>query len=326
MINTECGSERRITGEEMILKYLQKTAALLVAVLLLLTMTTTAMATEANDDVKFTKVNETVYAITVVNIRSGPDKTYSRLGMLSYGDSIQRIGVGENGWSKVDYHGQTAYMYSEYLTKIQPVGIDYAQLSRQISIASGLREANFTAESWKVLTEAMNEAKAAMGSTSQETVDECTANLEAAISQLSGTNRGTLQDSLEDADAFTSDEKRSIWFELVEAVTQGRKLLGSNDQTAIDAAAEKIDELLAKAQVIWEDLNTPEVVTPAVQVEVPPQDDYCNIPKHRLWPVLFFCSLSLNVALVGVIVYYIYKKKNQKDDTPLVDYDISDDM
>ena len=310
----------------MILKYLQKTAVLLVAVLLLLTMTTTAFATDTNEDVKFTDVNETVYAITSVNVRSGPDKSYSRLGMLSYGDNIQRIGIGDNGWSKVVYRGQTAYMYSEYLTKVEPVGIDYSQLSRQVSIASGLREANFTAESWAVLTKAVEEAKVAMGSTSQETVDECTANLETAISQLSGTNRGTLQDSLDDADVFASDEKRSIWFELVEAVNQGRKLLGSNDQTAIDAAAEKIDELLAKAQVVWEDLNTPEVVTQEVQVEVPPQDDYCNIPRHRLWPVLFFCSLSLNVALAGVIVYYVYKKKNQKDDTPLVDYDISDDM
>ena len=299
---------------------------LLVAVLLLLTMTTTAFATDTNEDVKFTDVNETVYAITSVNVRSGPDKSYSRLGMLSYGDNIQRIGIGDNGWSKVVYRGQTAYMYSEYLTKVEPVGIDYSQLSRQVSIASGLREANFTAESWAVLTKAVEEAKVAMGSTSQETVDECTANLETAISQLSGTNRGTLQDSLDDADVFASDEKRSIWFELVEAVNQGRKLLGSNDQTAIDAAAEKIDELLAKAQVVWEDLNTPEVVTQEVQVEVPPQDDYCNIPRHRLWPVLFFCSLSLNVALAGVIVYYVYKKKNQKDDTPLVDYDISDDM
>ena len=308
------------------MKYLQKTAVLLVAVLLLLTMTTTAFATDTNEDVKFTDVNETVYAITSVNVRSGPDKSYSRLGMLSYGDNIQRIGIGDNGWSKVVYRGQTAYMYSEYLTKVEPVGIDYSQLSRQVSIASGLREANFTAESWAVLTKAVEEAKVAMGSTSQETVDECTANLETAISQLSGTNRGTLQDSLDDADVFASDEKRSIWFELVEAVNQGRKLLGSNDQTAIDAAAEKIDELLAKAQVVWEDLNTPEVVTQEVQVEVPPQDDYCNIPRHRLWPVLFFCSLSLNVALAGVIVYYVYKKKNQKDDTPLVDYDISDDM
>ena len=308
------------------MKYLQKTAVLLVAVLLLLTMTTTAFATDTNEDVKFTDVNETVYAITSVNVRSGPDKSYSRLGMLSYGDNIQRIGIGDNGWSKVVYRGQTAYMYSEYLTKVEPVGIDYSQLSRQVSIASGLREANFTAESWAVLTKAVEEAKVAMGSTSQETVDECTANLETAISQLSGTNRGTLQDSLDDADVFASDEKRSIWFELVEAVNQGRKLLGSNDQTAIDAAAEKIDELLAKAQVVWEDLNTPEIVTQEVQVEVPPQDDYCNIPRHRLWPVLFFCSLSLNVALAGVIVYYVYKKKNQKDDTPLVDYDISDDM
>ena len=78
---------------------------------------------------------------------------------------------------------------------------------------------------------------------------------------------------------------------------------------------------------MMDELNTPEIVTQEVRVEVPPTDDYCNIPAHRVWPVLFFCSFALNVALVAVIAIYISrKKKNQKDDTPLVDYDIEDDL
>ena len=63
-----------------------------------------------------------------------------------------------------------------------------------------------------------------------------------------------------------------------------------------------------------------------VPVEVPPTGEFCNIPMHRIWPVLFFISLALNVTLAAVIVVYIRnKKKNQHDDTPLVDYDIFDD-
>lgn len=309
------------------MKHLQKMIALLVAVLLLTTMTQTAMATESDNGVAFTDVSETVYATTSVNVRTGPGTSFEKIGMLNYGDSVQRVGIGKNGWSKVLYRGSTAYIHSDYLSGARPAIIDYTQLSRQISIAGGLREANFTAESWAALTEALDRAKEAMDSTDQALVDQCTEELEASISQLTGTNRGTLQASLEDADEFVSgDEKRSIWFELVDAITNGRALLGSNDQTAIDAASEKLDEILGKAEVIWEELNTPLIVPQEVPVEIPPTDDYCNIPKHRVWPVVCICSLALNVALGVLIVYYVYKKKNQKDDTPLVDYDISDDM
>ena len=47
---------------------------------------------------------------------------------------------------------------------------------------------------------------------------------------------------------------------------------------------------------------------------------------HRVWPILFFISLGLNAILVAVIgMAAAKKKKNAKDDTPLVDYDIGDD-
>ena len=47
---------------------------------------------------------------------------------------------------------------------------------------------------------------------------------------------------------------------------------------------------------------------------------------HRIWPILFFISLALNVVFIVVIVVaVIRRKKNAKDDTPLVNYDIGDD-
>ena len=316
-----------MSGEETELKYLQKITVLLVTLLLVAGMVPTVFAAANDNGVAFTEVNETVYATTAVNVRTGPAKSFKKIGMLGYGEGIQRIGIGANGWSKVFYKDGIAYIHSDYLSKSRPARIDSSELTRQISIAGGLREANFTAESWAVLTEALEQAREAVKGNDQKKVDECTAALEEAIAQLTGTNRGTLRDSLEDANEFVSgDEKRSIWMELVEAITQGKSLLGSNDQTAIDAASEKIDGLLAKAEVIWEDLTTPVVVPQEVPVEVPPTDDYCNIPGHRVWPVVCICSLVLNVALGAVIVVYVYKKKNQKDDTPLVDYDISDDI
>ena len=70
--------------------------------------------------VNFRDVDETVYATTTVNVRSGPGSDYEKLGTLYYGNSIQRTGVGDNGWSRVVYNGQVAYMHSDYLSTKNP--------------------------------------------------------------------------------------------------------------------------------------------------------------------------------------------------------------
>lgn len=70
--------------------------------------------------VTYTEVNETVYANTTVNVRKGPGTSYELLGTLHAGDTIIRIGIGDNGWSKVEYNGSVAYMYSEYVQTTKP--------------------------------------------------------------------------------------------------------------------------------------------------------------------------------------------------------------
>lgn len=73
-----------------------------------------------NNSATYTDVNETVYATSNVNVRKGAGTSYERLGSLSKGESVTRIGVGDNGWSKVIYNGQEAYVSSSYLTKTKP--------------------------------------------------------------------------------------------------------------------------------------------------------------------------------------------------------------
>lgn len=70
--------------------------------------------------VVFTDVNEVVYAIASVNIRLGPGTEFDRIDFLSTGDSITRIGIGDNGWSKVLYNNQEAYISSNYLSITAP--------------------------------------------------------------------------------------------------------------------------------------------------------------------------------------------------------------
>ena len=68
----------------------------------------------------FVDVVETVYAISTVNVRSGPSTDDMIVGSLSYGESIQRTGIGNKGWSRVDYNGEEAYVYASYLSTTNP--------------------------------------------------------------------------------------------------------------------------------------------------------------------------------------------------------------
>lgn len=329
---TVAAESANITMEDTILKHLQKITTLLIVVLLVAAMVPTAFAADNDNGVVFTEVDEMVFAITAVNVRTGPSTTFKKIGMLSYGDAIRRIGIGANGWSKVVYNGETAYMFSDYLSTTRPVvaapDLDYSGLNRQIAIANGLRKSDYTMESWEALSDALARAVKALSSDNQVTIDKSNQTLEEAIAALIKLDRSALEKALDNAKDFEdSDEHNDMWFELIKAVNNGKALLASNDQVAIEVAAAQINELLAEVTTSMDALKTPQIVTKEVMVEVPPTDDYCNIPGHRAWPVLFFCSLAVNVALVAVIVIYISrKKKNQTDDTPLVDYDIDDDI
>lgn len=64
---------------------------------------------------------ETVWATEGVNVRAYADSSSDRVGSLSQGESVTRTGICDNGWSRVDYNGATAYIHSDYLTTSEPV-------------------------------------------------------------------------------------------------------------------------------------------------------------------------------------------------------------
>ena len=71
----------------------------------------------------FTSVNETVYATTTVNIREGFSADTDKVGSLGRGQSVKRVGIGTGdaeGWSQVEFNGQTAYISSDYLSLTKP--------------------------------------------------------------------------------------------------------------------------------------------------------------------------------------------------------------
>lgn len=65
----------------------------------------------------FEEVNEKVTAKDVTNLRNQPNTDDSEVvSVLKYGDTAKRIGIGDNGWSQLEYKGEILYAISSYLT------------------------------------------------------------------------------------------------------------------------------------------------------------------------------------------------------------------
>ena len=69
---------------------------------------------------KFTDVNETVYTTDVCNIRKNYSTSSDKIATVKSGTALKRTGVGDNGWSRIEYNGQVAYITSQYLSNTAP--------------------------------------------------------------------------------------------------------------------------------------------------------------------------------------------------------------
>ncbi len=69
----------------------------------------------------FQDVNETVYATQGCNVRSScsSDISSNKIGGLVAGQEVKRTGIAD-GWSRISYNGQTAYVASRLLTTEKP--------------------------------------------------------------------------------------------------------------------------------------------------------------------------------------------------------------
>lgn len=209
------------------------------------------------------------------------------------------------------------------------VVIDYTALEKQIAKADALDSSKYTAESWEKLADALASAKKLKSSRKQSAVDDGAKALEEAIAGLVEMDYTELEKAIQEGQDLTNTEELGgLWSDLLYSLERATAALTSGDQEEVDAAAAELAELVAKIQAVLEELRTPEIQEVPVEVryEVPvePDEPYCNITMHRVWPVLFAISAILNVAMVTW--YVIRQRRNHVDDTPLVDYDIDDDV
>ena len=205
--------------------------------------------------------------------------------------------------------------------------VDRTELERQIAIAKSLNEKDYTSESWATLKDALKNGQERMTKGDQDAVDAAAKQLAAAIAALKRVDRTQLSAAIDSIKGLSDNEQLGdLLKQLLEAMFEGEKLMDSNDQAAIDAATAKINELVEKVRALLGDMSEGGTLIEKVPVEVEPTGPYCNVKMHPIWIIIAIVSLIANAAFIVVIVAYVgKKKKNQKDNTPLVDYDIADD-
>lgn len=206
--------------------------------------------------------------------------------------------------------------------------VDYSELQKQINIASGLVQTDYTNESRDLLTAALSVAQSALNSKDQSLVTAAAEQLRATISSLVTMDYSKLKTALSQADALLASEQAAVLLqEISEAAQRGSELLKSGDQQAVDQAAKELIDIMDRLAALLEVEAETKVVIQEVPVEVLPEGDYCNIPSHHVWPILFWVSLGVNVILVGGIAFFVIRKtRSRRDFAPMVDYDIDDDI
>jgi len=207
---------------------------------------------------------------------------------------------------------------------------DYSQLEKQLAIANGLQSFDYTIQTWTPMKKAIDTGERYLkGKYGQQAVNESVAAIEKAMSELVKMDYSRLENTLASVYVKIDEDPQmhDIWVRLNAAVERARPLLVSGKQDAVDKAVTELNALLEELSSYQNNVNRePEIVVKEVEVEVLPTGDYCNIPMHRTWPVLFIGSAVLNVALIVILTYVIVRKRNTYDDTPLVSYDIDDDI
>lgn len=69
---------------------------------------------------RFTPQNDRVTAKEEVNLRAQPTTSSEILGKLVSGTFIERTAIGDKGWSRLKFNGQTVYAVTSYLTTTAP--------------------------------------------------------------------------------------------------------------------------------------------------------------------------------------------------------------
>ncbi|MBQ1182992.1 MAG: hypothetical protein IIX60_00940 [Clostridia bacterium] len=132
--------------------------------------------------------------------------------------------------------------------------VNYDELNRQISIAQGLIEGNYTDASWDVLEDALAKAIAARSSNSQSEVDAAAKALKDAIAALVPVpgvvvNYDELNRQIAIAEGLKKDDyTEASWSVLENVLSKAIEARNSTSQSEVDAAAQTLKDAIASLE------------------------------------------------------------------------------
>lgn len=105
--------------------------------------------TDVEEDAVYTAVDETVYSLIILNVRTGPGTNYRKVGGFERGEAVHRVAVGSNGWSKVEFRNSVYYASSQYLSREKVWGKETASSSEN-SVSSQESKADSSSDNGKI--------------------------------------------------------------------------------------------------------------------------------------------------------------------------------
>ncbi len=104
-------------------------------ILEILQTTETPPIVSFEEKISFSEVDEIVYTTTSVNIRKKPNVNSEKVSTAPLNQELNRIGIGDNGWSKIIYENNIYYINSKYLsyekTEIKPEIVSIGIISKE---------------------------------------------------------------------------------------------------------------------------------------------------------------------------------------------------
>lgn len=94
--------------------------------------------------VAITDVSKIVYSTTNLNVRTGPSTDYNKVGLLHYGDAVEVTGECDNGWNRILYNGNEAFVCSKYVTD----NLSIQQPTSLTNSVPGFCESKGASQSW----------------------------------------------------------------------------------------------------------------------------------------------------------------------------------
>lgn len=213
------------------------------------------------------------------------------------------------------------------LVSIYEGKLKLGELNEQIAIAESLNANDYEVEGWDALTTALANAKKAQSSKLQPEIDSAAAALKNAIAALKKVDYSRLSAAIGAInDYFNNTELFNLLNNATNLLDEANGALTSRNQQTVDDYTLRLEELLTQIKQAVDKLANGGASN-GDTVTALPDEKYCNVKSHKVWVILFWISFAINV--VGGAMAFMYfrtKRTMATDDTPLVDYDITDDV